>query len=220
MKHTDGLRENNVILEPAINVYSREEYIRRISAVKNLAKIVQFDVIDGVFAQPSNFNDPRIIFHELDPSKVHLHLMVNDTMGEIKKWIKYHPKRITLHVESPDFSEKQIEILKGERIDVGLACVPSTPLEKIIPFLNKVSFILILSVPPGRNGQKFSHNTLKRVHALRAKFPQIILGVDGGIKQQQIRPLADAGVNSITVGSAMFDGDAKLNFEKFSAILR
>jgi len=220
MKHTDGFRGNSIILEPAINVYSREEYIRRIGLVKNLAKIVQFDVIDGIFAQPGNFNDPRIIFHELDSSKVHLHFMVNDTMREIKKWIVYHPKRITLHIESPDFSEKQIEILKAERIGVGLACVPSTPLEKLVPFLDKVDFILVLSVPPGRNGQKFSHNTFKRVHALRVKFPKVTLGVDGGIGQQQIRSLVDAGVSSIAIGSAIFDGDARSNFEKFSAILR
>jgi ribulose-phosphate 3-epimerase len=215
-----GFRENNVILEPAINVYSREEYIRRISAVKNIAKIVQFDVIDGVFAQPKNFNDPRIIFNEIDSSSVHLHLMVNDTMNEIKKWIAYRPKRITMHIESPDFSEKQIGMLGEEKIEAGLACVPSTPLEKIVPFLNKVDFILLLSVPPGRNDQKFSPNTFERVHALRAKFPEIILGVDGGIKQQQIRLLMDAGANSVTVGSAMFDGDVKSNFERFSELLK
>jgi ribulose-phosphate 3-epimerase len=208
--------ENNVVLEPAINVYSREEYIRRIGAIKNLAKIVQFDVIDGIFAQPKNFNDPRIIFNEIDSSNVHLHLMVNDTMGEIKKWIAYRPRRITLHVESPDFSEEQIKILKEKKIEVGIACAPSTALEKIIPFLNKVGFVLLLSVSPGRNGQKFSPNTLKRIHALRERFPDIVLGVDGGIKQPQIKDLVNAGVNSITVGSAMFEGDVKNNFEKFS----
>ena len=131
------LQKNNIILEPAINVYSREEYIRRIGAVKKLAKIVQFDVIDGVFARPKNFNDPKIIFHELASSKVHLHLMVDKTTEEIKRWVSYHPKRITLHVESPDFSEKQIGILKEEKIEVGVACVPSTPLGKNSSSLKK-----------------------------------------------------------------------------------
>ena len=182
--------------------------------------MVQFDVIDGFFARPSNFNDPKIIFNELDSSAVHLHLMVNDTMSEIKKWIAYRPRRITLHIESPDFSDKQIEILKEQKIEVGLACNPTTSLEKIIPFLSKVNFILLLSVPPGRNGQIFSTNTFERVRALRAKFPWIVLGVDGGIKEQQIRPLVDVGANSITIGSAMFDGDAKANFEKFSEVIK
>lgn len=214
-----GFRGNNVILEPAINVYSREEYIRRISAVKNLAKIIQFDVVDGIFTKPGNFNDPKIIFHELDSSKVHLHLMVNNTINEIEKWIAYRPKRITLHIESPDFSTNQIEIIKKKKIEVGLACIPSTSLERIVPYLNMVDFVLLLSVLPGRSGQKFLFNTLKRVQTLRRKFPEIYLGVDGGIKQQQVKDLVNAGVNSITVGSAMFDGDVKINFERFFAAL-
>lgn len=213
--------KRTVVLEPAINVYSREEFLRRILAVKKKVEIVQFDIIDGLFTGPKNFVDKKIIFQTLSASQVHLHLMVSDIEREVEEWKQYVPKRITCHVENePEKLEKAFGELKKNKIERGLAIAPATSLAELEPWIGKIDFILLLSVAPGRGGQTFAPTTFDKLKTLRTRYPETRIGVDGGIKESHLSRLTEFGADSVTVGSALFETDASIAIEKYLRILR
>ncbi|MDO8511744.1 MAG: hypothetical protein Q7S57_00585 [bacterium] len=207
------------IIEPAINVYAKEEYIRRITSAKKLAPIIQFDVIDGVFAQPGNFNDPEIVKNNLPSRQIDLHLMVMDFKRELDGWLKIKPERVIIHIEQPGDLGENLKILAENNIKKGLAVAPFTPLEKLIPFVGRIDYLLLMSVVPGRNGQKFIPETINKLKILRAKYKTLQIGVDGGIEQGNVSELVKGGANNIVVGSALFNGDVGKRYQELTKII-
>ena len=208
------------IIEPAINVYAKEEYIARILCARKFATIIQFDVIDGFFARPGNFNDPEIVKNNLLSRQIDLHLMTMDIKGELDRWLKIKPERVIMHIEQPGDLEISFKILTENNIKKGLAIAPFTSMEKIVPFINQVDYLLLMSVVPGRNGQKFIPETINKLKILRMKYKNLQIGVDGGVTQGRIEELAKSGANVIVVGSALFNGDEIRNYQEFVNLLR
>lgn len=208
------------IIEPAINVYSREEFIRRISSVKDFADIIQFDVIDGVFAQPGNFNDPAIVKNILSSAKIDLHLMVMDIDKELERWLKISPQRIIIHVEHPGGIEEYFKKLETYNIKKGLAIAPFTSLEKVVSLIDRIDYLLLMSVVPGRNGQQFICETIEKLKIIRSKYSALEIGVDGGVQENNLLSLRDAGANNIVVGSSLFSGITEERYQKFVNIVR
>ncbi len=213
---------NKIVLEPTINVYSKEEFINRLAIVKNIAPIIQIDVVDGIFTAPKNFAEPRIVFKELNHEKVHVHLMIKFNHPEIEKWSLEKPKRITIHIESGSSKELQTEFdwLKTKGIERGLAISPSTSLNTLNDFIGKIDFLLVLAVHPGRGGQVFSTATLQRLITIKKKYPDLSIGVDGGVKREHLEELKRIGINSVSMGSALFGSKRFENsFQEFSFVL-
>ena len=96
--------------------------------------------------------------------------------------------------------------LKKEDIGVGLAVKPNTPIEIILPYLNEVDLVLIMTVEPGFGGQSFMPNMLKKVKHLQSYKKQhpFIIQVDGGINDDHIQLCQEAGVDVAVVGSYLF----------------
>ena len=207
------------IIEPAINVYSKEEYLRRILIAKNLSPRVQFDVIDGVFAQPGNFNDADIVKNNLNSDQIDLHFMVINIEKELDRWIKIKPHRINLHLEYPGDLGGYFKRLEENNIKKGLAVAPFTSMEKITPYVKMIDYLLLMSVVPGRNGQQFIHESIERIKVLRLKYSQLDIGVDGGVRKNNLFELKTAGVSNIVMGSAIFDGNENNNFKTYSSIV-
>jgi len=208
------------LIEPAINVYAKDEYIKRIVEIRDVAKIIQFDVIDGIFARPGNFNNPEIVKNTISSAKVDLHFMVMNVEKEIERWVKINPARIIIHVEQPGNIQEYFRTLEIKNIKKGLAIAPFTPLEKITSLIGSVDYLLLMSVLPGRNGQKFMPETIEKLIILREKYPKLEIGIDGGINEQCLLDLKKAGANNIVIGSAIFDGVAKENYKRFCEIIR
>lgn len=210
----------NAILEPAINVYSKEELRRRIRLMKDLAESIQIDVVDGKFAQPENIADVKTVQRELAPEKTHVHLMVEDVTKSLEEWRPVVPARITVHVEMKDNIQGILTLLLAEGIDRGLALGPATPLERVLPHIPSIDFLLFVSVPPGKSGQAFDPTTVGRVRTMREKFPSLPIGVDGGVTRDLLLPLAEAGATSVSLGSALFDTPRpRLTFTQFRDLL-
>lgn len=197
------------VIEPAINVYTKEEYIRRILAVREIAEIVQLDVIDGVFARPGNFNDPAIVQNLLAPEKIDLHIMAIDLDKELKRWLPIKPARIILHIEYPGALERHFALLNQNNIKKGLAIAPFTSLEKIYPFAETIDYLLVMSVNPGAAGQQFLAETPKKLEVIHKKFPKLLLGVDGGVREEHFAALKKSGAGNIVVGAGFFNADAQ-----------
>ena len=104
----------------------------------------------------------------------------------------------------------------------GLAVNPETDVKELVPYLEDVEMILIMSVHPGFGGQKFIPESLDKIREVRAneKNLETDIQVDGGIYVENVREVLDAGANVIVAGSAVFRGDAGENTAKFMEILK
>ena len=120
---------------------------------------------------------------------------------------------ISIHPEANDDTEKCIDKIKAHDVKAGLAINPDTDWEVVLPFLDKLDIIIVMSVHPGFGGQKFIPSALKKLEALRKKLdethPHIELEIDGGVNFDNIDSILSAGANVIVAGTTTFAGGEK-----------
>ena len=105
----------------------------------------------------------------------------------------------------------------------GISIKPGTPVDTLVPYLDKVEMILIMTVEPGFGGQKLIPESFDRIRALRSMLDERALStdieVDGGIYFENVRGILDAGANVIVSGSGVFKGNISENVKTFMKIL-
>lgn len=176
-----------------------------IDKIKELEKNtdqIHFDIMDGIFTEnKTSFNKEIKIEKDID-----VHLMVIDIKSYVDKIIKYNPKYITFHIEATDDIIENINYIKEKNIKVGLAINPETNIEKIYKYLDKIDLVLLMSVPPGKGGQKFIDisDKLKKIYNYRKeKKLSFIIEIDGGINNETIKKVEKADV--VVCGSYITD---------------
>ena len=169
---------------------------------------LHLDVMDGIFVDNISlqYNECDKI-KELSKIPLDIHLMVQNPINYIKDFIKLEPKYISFHIETNDI-DKCIDYIKKTNTLVGLAINPATKLEKILPYLEKVDLILVMSVEPGYGGQAFINNSLEKINYLNEyriknnlKFK---IEVDGGINIDNIKQINS---DIVVIGSGITDSD-------------
>lgn len=189
---------------PAINVQGIEEFVRRVRLVRQDAKMVQIDVVDGIYATPKNFARPSIAASELHSKQIDVHLMVESPEQAVEEWIPVSPARIAFHPEPSDNPESLIKHIQQKNIAAGVVLSPEKLPSSIEEYIPYVDFLLLLGVKPGRSGQQFDNRTLERVHAIHTMHPDLLIGVDGGVTESLIYPLKKAGASFLVMGSTIF----------------
>lgn len=176
---------------------------------------VQIDITDGKFVETKtniNFFDFRYF---TDRASVDFHLMVDKPEEKIGEWIRIGAKRIIVHIEAVIDMKKVIDICRESSVEIGLALNPETPNAMILPWINDVDLILFLGVHPGRGGQEFIPEVLDKIKSLRQNFPNVKIGIDGGVKKENIEELKNTGVDVFVVGSGILKSpDIKESIEK------
>jgi len=189
------------IIVPSLIAKSQKELNKRFNKVKNYSEIFHLDVMDGKFVK-----NKSLFFDFVLPKKrfkYEAHLMINNPEG----WIKENWKKsdlIIFHIESLKSEAKVKEIIKlirSKRKKVGIAINPKTKVKKIIPYLNLIDMILVMTVNPGKYGSKFLQNTLKKVKEIRKLKPKLDIEVDGGINNQTISKAVRVGATSFVSGT-------------------
>jgi len=177
-----------------------EEYIRQ---TETFTDYVQIDVMDGIFV-PSK----SIVADDLAKIKTNIfleaHLMIKDPIKHIEDFKNAGCKRIVFHFEATNEVETTIQKIKDLNLTVGIAINPETKIEVLDPFLNKIDSVLFLSVNPGFYGSPFIPEVLNKVKEFKKKNFTMNVSIDGGIKVDNIVEVAQTGLNSICVGSAIF----------------
>ena len=169
------------------------------------ADLLHLDVMDGHFVPNITFGPPVISAlrgHLSLPFDVHL--MIERPHRYIPQFAKAGADIITFHVEARSPIEETIQLIREQGVVPGLVVKPGTPVEAVLPYLDKIGMVLIMSVEPGFGGQSFMPDMLPKISALRAGAPDIDIQVDGGISRETIALAARAGANIFVVGSAMF----------------
>jgi ribulose-phosphate 3-epimerase len=149
-----------------------------------------------------------------DGSKVPLdvHLMVQPVDALALAFAKAGADLVSFHPEASAHVDRTLQLIRGEGCQAGLVFNPATPLDVLEWVIDKVDLILIMSVNPGFGGQSFIDSALRKVAQARKIIDaeqarsgrEIALEVDGGIKVDNIRAVADAGADTFVAGSAIF----------------
>ena len=151
---------------------------------------IHIDIMDGKFTKNKNFeyNEIQNLFKD-NKKKLDVHLMVKDAYSYIEDYIKLKPKFITFHIESKSDIKKCIKLIKDNNIKAGLAINPDTRIYNILPYINDIDLVLVMSVVPGEGGQAFIKDVVKKINELKAiqKKYHYIINVDGGVNNETIK---------------------------------
>lgn len=192
---------------------------------ENGAAYIHFDVMDGMFVPSISFGMPVLAsIHDATEQFMDAHLMVQEPIRYVEAFQKAGADYVTVHLEACEDVKTTLDKIHACGMKAGLAVNPETDVKELVPYLEDVEMILIMSVHPGFGGQKFIPESLDKIRAVRAmlneKNLETDIQVDGGIYVENVGEVLDAGANVIVAGSAVFRGDAGENTAKFMEILK
>ena len=192
---------------------------------ENGAAYIHFDVMDGMFVPSISFGMPVLAsIHDATEQFMDAHLMVQEPFRYVVAFLKAGADCVTVHLEACEDVKTTLDKIHACGMKAGLAVNPETDVKELVPYLEDVEMILIMSVHPGFGGQKFIPESLDKIREVRAmlneKNLETDIQVDGGIYVENVREVLDAGANVIVAGSAVFRGDAGENTAKFMEILK
>lgn len=175
------------------------------------------DVMDGKFVEKDTSDlmySYASSIKQISNVPLDVHLMVEDAKKYIDEYIDLNPIYITIHYEACK-NKKQVkellEYIKKNNIKCGLSIKPKTKVEDIYEFLPYISLILVMTVEPGKGGQKLIPETLKKISKLKEYLYQnnleTYIEADGGIKLDNVDKLKEAGVDIVVVGSGIINSD-------------
>jgi ribulose-phosphate 3-epimerase len=176
-------------------------------SVAPLASRLHWDVMDGHFVPNLTFGPPVVnaLRRRLDlPFEIHLMI---DRPAEYAPQFEVCPSDcVIFHVEALDSAERAIAAIRKTGASVGVSLRPGTSLDRIAPFLDDVSVVLVMSVEPGFGGQAFRPDTLERIRDLSRMIGSraVDIGVDGGIHAGNVGRVVAAGAEILVAGSSIF----------------
>ena len=168
---------------------------------------IHIDVMDGHFV-PNLTLGPDVVKSIRPYTKkiFDVHLMINPVMNILPSFIKAGSDIITIHHEISDNVFDCIDLIKKHNLKVGISIKPSTEAKEIIPYLELIDLILVMTVEPGFGGQKFLTSQLKKIKEIKGLIStrNIELEVDGGINYITSKQVVEAGANVLVSGSTIF----------------
>jgi len=180
------------------------------------ADYLHFDVMDGNFVPNISFGFPVLrSVRKITGMTLDVHLMIDSPSRYVADFAKAGGEIITFHVEAeePDKIYRTIGKVHGLGKKVGLSIKPDTPAEAILPYVDLIDLVLVMTVEPGYGGQDFMTEMLPKISKVReiidSRNPSCELEVDGGINLETAKLCVDAGADVLVTGSYVFHADDK-----------
>jgi ribulose-phosphate 3-epimerase len=170
------------------------------------------DVMDGVFVPNISFGMPVISAIKKHAKKtMDVHLMIVDPDRFIEDFKKVGADILTVHYEACTHLHRTVQAIKANGMKAGVSLNPHTPIAVLEDIICDLDLVLIMSVNPGFGGQSFIENTYKKVQQLKALIEfsgsNALIEVDGGVTNQNIEQLLEAGVDAFVAGSFVFKSE-------------
>lgn len=175
------------------------------------------DVMDGKFVEKNTteiMKDYALTISHISNLGLDVHLMVENVEEFIDEYSMLEPEIITFHIEATETEERTnnaIEEIKRSGSRVGISISPDTNLEKIKPYLNQIHMVLVMTVIPGKGGQKLIPETLEKVKELKEYIDKnnidIDIEVDGGINAETSSLAREAGANILVAGNYLVSAE-------------
>ena len=173
------------------------------------ANYLHLDVMDGVFVP--NISYGAGVVEALRPISrliFDVHLMIVEPIRYVDSFIDAGADSITIHYESCKNCRQVLEHIRERSVKAGLAISPDTPYDVVLPLLDVVDMVLVMTVNPGFGGQSLIYGALDKVKAIRKYIDEqglnIDIQVDGGINEKNVGLASSSGANVIVAGSAIF----------------
>jgi ribulose-phosphate 3-epimerase len=176
---------------------------------------IHFDVMDNHYVP--NLTIGPMVAQAIKPhcrkpdgsaAPLDVHLMVQPVDALALAFAQAGADVVSFHPEASAHVDRTLQLIRGAGAQAGLVFNPATPLDVLEYVIDKVDLILVMSVNPGFGGQSFIDSALRKIEQARRLITQtgrdIRLEVDGGIKVDNIRRVADAGADTFVAGSAIF----------------
>lgn len=160
---------------------------------------IHVDVMDGKFVKNKTlpFRAMKNIY-KFTSKRLDVHLMASNPKKLIKKYAQLNTEYITIHVELKEDIEDLIDLIHNYGIKCGLSLKPTTPIEELNPYLDKIDMVLFMAVEPGEGGQQFIPETLIKIKEFKKKLKEekrnIVINVDGGINLDNCKKLRQADI--------------------------
>ena len=177
------------------------------------ADFVHIDVMDNHYVPNLTFG-PVIVKALRDygiEAPLDVHLMIKPVDRIIPDFAKAGANYITFHPEASEHVDRSLQLIRDNGCKSGLVLNPATPLDILNHVIDKVDMVLLMSVNPGFGGQSFIPSAIDKLRQARKMIDDsaydIRLEIDGGVKVENIREIAEAGADTFVAGSAIFGND-------------
>ena len=173
---------------------------------------IHYDVMDGMFVPNITFGLPILdSIRAITNLKIDVHMMVEEPIRFINEFERSGADIFTIHYEACKNIEDSIRKIKKSRMEIGISIKPNTNVKLILPYLESVDRVLIMTVEPGFGGQAFNENMVTKISTIKnyliEKNINIDIAVDGGIKVENSKKVIGAGANVLISGTGIFKYD-------------
>lgn len=174
---------------------------------------IHVDMMDGNFVEKSNYtvSDIKKLCKNCN-KPLDIHMMVCSPNKYVKDFAKMkNVEYLTFHYEAHRRPIDVVNMIRHTNMKVGIAINPETKVSHIVPLLNHIDQVLVMSVKPGKGGQKFMEDILYKIETLRDIREEngyhYIINVDGGINDETVKLVKEAGADMVVAGSYVCNGD-------------
>lgn len=179
--------------------------------------LLHLDIMDGHFVPNISFGPAMVeaLRKQFPGISLDVHLMLSDPGKLLDAFIRAGANEITIHSEIDDDLDALLGRIRGAGLRAGLSIKPGTSHETILPYLNQIDLVLLMSVEPGFGGQKLMESTLPKLKKLRDAGFRGVLSVDGGVNLENSRMVRSYGATRLVMGTAAFSArNPELFFEE------
>lgn len=207
-------------IHPAILAQDEEDFLRKVERVRGFGMPLHIDVMDGQFVPQKTWAPADRMRQLLAGIPFEAHLMVSNPEHLVPIWLACGASKVFFHAEATTRDSLICRATAEQCVDVGIVLNPDTPVSRVTGELNAYNRMMVMGVTPGKSGQPFQDIALEKIKMLRKLKPSVVITIDGGVKPENARMLAEAGADILVVGSALTEAhDPLAAYDRLMAAL-
>lgn len=206
------MKAKTPLVSPSLLSADLSQLASEVQAVETVgADWLHIDVMDGHFV-PNLTMGPDIVacVRKVTSLPLDVHLMVENPEKYIPAFVKAGADILTVHIETLSDPLTVLRQIRCLGVKVGLSLKPDTPVTQILPFLDEVDLVLVMTVHPGFSGQKFMAKPLEKIKVIHKQIQpgqNVLISVDGGVNGDSGSMCVDMGANVLVAGNYIFKND-------------